>query len=216
MGIQTPNLLPGEEGYVSKKERTIRKKVVEKKERMVQRKKDMTIGKIRTGSKGYRIGKPTMTPRKEKKYPLWRYSKKIGEILVENKDTPEEKASISFRRLGGIGNYKHLIQDADFQMDWAIREQELLMTQKKCYVCEKNISKSAKPNLYHYNMFKKRAELLEKASEVPEDVLSGKLTVEEGWEKFNDILEEGNRYYMSLKDTALVCAVCAKSKGLNE
>jgi len=64
-------------------------------------------------------------------------------------------------------------------------------------------------------MFKFRTDLLEKASEVPEEVISGKLTIEKGWEKFNDILEEGNRYYMSLKDTALVCSNCAKQKNLD-
>ena len=64
-------------------------------------------------------------------------------------------------------------------------------------------------------MFQKRTDLLEKASKIPEEVISGKLTIEEGWEKFNDILEEGNRYYMSLKDTALICLACAKNKGLN-
>jgi hypothetical protein len=216
MGIKTPNILPGEKGYISKKEKTAKKKITEKKERAAQRKKDISLGKIKAGFKGYRIGKPKTTPRKEKKYPIWRYSKKIGEITIKNKDTPQEEIELIFQRFGGIGNFKHLIQDADFQLHWAIREQELLITQKKCYVCGKNISKATKPNLYHYNIFKKRTELLEKASKVPEEVISGKLTIEEGWEKFNDILEEGNRYYMSLKDTALVCAICAKNKGLNE
>ncbi len=89
------------------------------------------------------------------------------------------------------------------------------MTQKTCYNCSKKISKVAKPNLYHYNMFKFRTDLLEKASRVPEDVISGKLTIEKGWEKFNNILEKGNRYYMSLKDTALLCSSCAKQKKLN-
>ena len=175
----------------------------------------MTIGKIKTGAKGYRIGRPSTTPRKERKYPVWRYARKIGEIVVKNKDTPEEEITLKFNRLGGVGNHKHLIQDIDFQKEWMIREQELLMTQDNCYVCDKKISKSAKPNLYHYNMFKKRTELLEKAALVPEEVVKGKLTIEKGWEKFNDILEEGNRYYMSLKDTALVCASCAKKKNLD-
>ncbi len=212
MAIITPDLLPGEEGYVPKKERTAKKKETEKKKKAVQRKKDKIIGKIRAGSKGYRIGKKTITPRKEKKYPIWRYSKKIGEIIV----TPEEEITLTFKRFGGIGNHKHLIQDADFQLAWAIREQELLMMQDKCYLCSKKISKAAKPNLYHYNMFKKRTDLLEEASEIPEEVISGKLTIEEGWEKFNNTIEKGNQYYMSLKDTALLCAACAKQKNLNE
>lgn len=215
MAIKTPQILPGEKGYVSKKEKTLRKKTTEKKIRRAVRKKEIIIGKIKTGSKGYRIGKQVTTPRKEKKYAVWRYSKKIGEILVKNKDTPDEEITLTFRRFGGIGNYKHLIQDADFQLQWAIREQELLMTQSNCKTCSKKISKTSKPNMYHYNMFKKRTDLLDKASKVPEEVASGKLTIEDGWEKFNDILEEGNRYYMSLKDTALICSTCAKNKGLD-
>lgn len=215
MAITTPNLLPGEKGYISKKDRTAAKKSKEKVTRATQRKKDMSIGKIKTGGNGYRIGRMTTTPRKERKYPVWRYSRKIGEIIVSDKDTPDEEVILTFNRLGGIGNYKHLIQDADFQLQWAIREQELLMTQEKCYLCSKKISRAAKPNLYHYNMFKRRIDLLEKAAKVPEKVISGKLTIEKGWEKFNDILEEGNRYYMSLKDTALVCASCAKKKNLD-
>jgi len=216
MAIKTPNILPGEKGYIPKKERTAARKATEKVARKSAYKKEMTLGKIKTGFKGYRIGKPSVTPKKEKKYPIWRYSKKIGEIFIKNRDTPEEEIILKFNRFGGVGNYKHLIQDIDFQKEWMIREQELLMTQEKCYVCGKKISKSAKPNLYHYNMFKKRTELLEKAANVPSEVVSGKLTVEKGWEKFNNILEEGNRYYMSLKDTALVCSSCAKKKNLNE
>lgn len=212
MVIKTPTILPGEKGYISKKEKTAKRKETEKKTKAVQRKKDKVIGKIKTGAKGYRIGKLSITPRKEKRYPIWKYSKKIGEIMI----TPEDEITLTFKRLGGIGNFKHLIQDVDFQFQWAIREQELLMTQKKCYNCNKNISKSAKPNLYHYNMFKFRTDLLEKAAKVPDQVISGKLTIEKGWEKFGDILEEGNRYYMSLKDTALLCAACAKQKNLNE
>lgn len=64
-------------------------------------------------------------------------------------------------------------------------------------------------------MFRKRTDILGNASKVPEEVILGKITVEEGWKKFNDILEEGNRYYMSLEDTALICPVCAKNKGLD-
>lgn len=212
MAIKTPKLLPGKKGYISKKEKTAKKKHKEKTTKKHQKQK--SIRKIKTGAKGYRIGKVTITPRKEKKYPIWRYSKKIGEIIVKNQDTPQEEINLKFKRLGGIGNYKHLIQDADFQFQWAVREQELLMTQDKCYLCHKKISKTAKPNLYHYKMFKKQTDLLEKASKVPQEVISGKLTIEKGWKKFNDILEEGNRYYMSLKDTALICPSCAKRKGL--
>ena len=214
MVIKTPDILPGEKGYISKKEKTFARKSKEKKEKNTQRKKETSIGKIRTGSKGYRIGKQTTTPRKEKKYLLWRYSKKIGEILVKNKGSQNEEVTLKFSRFGGIGNHRHLIQDRDFQLRWATREKELLVTQGKCYLCNKKISKSSQPNLYHLNMWKKRAELLEKAEEVPEEVLKGKLTIEDGWTKFNNILEEGNRYYMSLKDTALICLPCVKIKGL--
>jgi hypothetical protein len=215
MAITTPNILPGEKGYISKKEKTIQKKTIQKKERTIKQKKEREMGKIKTGLKGYRIGKVSITPQKKKKYPIWRYSRKIGEIIVENKATPDEKIILTLKRLGGIGNHKHLIQDVDFQLQWAIREQELLMTQEKCYICSKKISKSAKPNLYHYDMFKIRTDLLEKAAKVPEKIITGKLTIEKGWERFNNILEEGNRYYMSLKNTALLCAACAKQKNLN-
>jgi hypothetical protein len=214
MAIKTAKILPGEPGYISKKEKTLKKKAAEKKKKIAKRKADKSIGKIKTGSKGYRIGKVSITPTKARKYPIWRYSKKIGEILVQNKDTPEETVSLEFKRLGGIGNFKHLIQDADFQLQWAIREQELLITQETCHECGKKISKSAKPNLYHYDLFKVRTALLEKASKIPQQVIDGKLTIEEGWEKFNDTIEEGNRYFMSLKDTALICAACAKKKDL--
>ncbi|MBU2576838.1 MAG: hypothetical protein KKF50_03890 [Nanoarchaeota archaeon] len=215
MAIKTPDILPGEEGYLSRKEKTMKKKNTERKARKSKEKKEMNLGKIKTGFKWYRIGKPKTMPNKERKYPIWRYSKKIGEITIKNKGTPQEELILTFQRFGGIGNFKHLIQDADFQLQWAIREQELLMTQEKCKLCGKNISKTAKPNLYHFKMFQKRMGLLEKASKVPEEVISGKLTIEKGWEKFNNILEEGNRYYMSLKDTALICPACAKSKGLD-
>ena len=89
------------------------------------------------------------------------------------------------------------------------------MTQEKCYLCSKKISRAAKPNLFHYNMFKKRTDLLERAAKVPAEVVSGKLTIEEGWDKFNDTLEEGNRYYMALEETALLCSGCAKKKNLD-
>jgi len=211
MVIKTPKILPGELGYVSKKEKTAK---IKEKEKKLEVKKDLSIGKIKTGSKGYRIGKPKTNVSGEKKYPIWRYSKKIGEISTKNKDTPVEEIDLKFVRLGGIGNYKHLIQDADFQLKWATREQELLITQDKCYVCLRKLSKSAIPNLYHTKMWQKRAQLLEEAEEIPKEVISGKLTIEEGWDKFNDIIESGNRYYMNLEDTALICSNCAKNKGL--
>jgi len=87
MAIKTPDILPGEKGYVPKRERTAARKFSEKKTRAIVRKKEAKIGKIKPGKKGYRIGKPKTTPRKEVKYPVWRYSKRIGEILVKNKDT---------------------------------------------------------------------------------------------------------------------------------
>ncbi|MFA4960556.1 MAG: hypothetical protein WC548_02725 [Candidatus Pacearchaeota archaeon] len=211
MPIKTPDILPGEDGYISRKERTKEKKLSEKKEKKITEKKDIEIGKIKTGYKGYRIGRPTTTPRKEKKYIIWRFSKKIGEIIVSN----EGKIILKFFRFGGVGNYKSLIQDIDFQRRWAIREQELLLTQKECAICNSKISRSAKPNLYHTKMWLKRAQLLEEAEKVPQEVIEGKLTIEDGWKKFNEILEEGNRYYMSLQDTALICASCAKKKGLS-
>ena len=64
-------------------------------------------------------------------------------------------------------------------------------------------------------MFKKRTDLLEKAAKVPEQVIQGKMTIEKGWDKFNNILEEGNRYFMALEETALLCSACAKKKNLN-
>ena len=63
----------------------------------------------------------------------------IGEIVVENRDSPEEEISMTFKRLGGVGNHKHLIQDADFQLEWATREQELLITQDRCDICSKKM-----------------------------------------------------------------------------
>jgi hypothetical protein len=216
MAIKTPKFLPGEKGYIPKKERTAARKSSEKRKKSVSRKKEMSIGKIKTGSKGFRIGRPTTTTQGGKKYPIWKFRRRIGEIYVSDKDSDNEGITVKFLRLGGIGNYKHLIQDADFQMQWAIREQELLMTQDRCYLCKKKISKTAVPNLYHYNMFQKRVVLLEKAEKVPAQVASGKLNIKQGWEKFNQILEGGNRYFMSLKDTALICATCAKSKGLKD
>ena len=55
----------------------------------------------------------------------------------------------------------------------------------------------------------------EEAAKVPSRVVSGELTLEEGWSEFNNVLETGNKYYMSLEETALVCASCAKSRGLD-
>ncbi|MCR4284881.1 MAG: hypothetical protein NUV97_02455 [archaeon] len=214
MAIITPKFLPGEEGYIPKKERTAKKKSQERKKRNYERKKEQSIGKIRPGSKGFRMGKSKTTPQKEVKYPLWRYSKKIGEITIINKGLPTEEINLKFNRFGGIGNHKHLIQDADFQLAWAVREQELRILQNDCYLCKKKLSKSAQPNLYHTKMWNKRMELLEEASKVPQEVIEGKLTIEEGWNKFNEILESGNRYYMSLKDTALICPSCVKTKGM--
>ena len=71
MPIKTPKILPGEKGYISKKEKTATKKAKEKKTKAKQRKKEMTIGKIKTGTKGYRIGRQTITPKKERKYPSY-------------------------------------------------------------------------------------------------------------------------------------------------
>lgn len=215
MAIKTPDILPGEPGYISKKERTAKKKAKEKRAKKATRKKIQEIGNLKLGGKGYRFGRPIITPRKEKKYPIWRYSRKIGEVRVSNEESSDEKITLSFIRFGGIGNYKHLIQDADFQNDWEEREEQLVEEQNNCYLCDRRLSKTAKPNLYHYNLLKKSTRLLEKAEEVPNEVAKGKLTIKEGWEKFNDIIEEGNRDYMSLKDTALICASCAKRKNLN-
>jgi len=214
MAIKTPDILPGEKGYVPKKERTAARKASEK----VARKKagiaERTVGNIVLGGSGFRMGRPLLMPNKDIKYVVWRYGKRIAEIITSNKGTSLEKTTLKFIRLGGIGNYKHLIQDADFQLAWAVREQELLITQDSCYICKKKLSKNAKPNLYHYKMFQKRLDLLEQAETVAPNVVEGKLSVADGWEKFNDLLEEGNRYYMSLKDTALICPMCAKNKNL--
>ena len=211
MAIKTPDILPGEPGYVSRKDKTKEKKIEEKREKVKKEKTDVQIGNIRVGGKGYRLGRHRVTPKKERKYVIWRFSKRIGEITVSEKN----EVSLKFYRFGKVANYKTLIQDADFQKEWAIREQELMMTQKECYLCGAKISRSARPNLYHYNLWKKQADLLERAEEVPNEVLEGKITIEDGWNRFNEILEEGNRYYMSLKETSLICASCAKKKGLS-
>jgi hypothetical protein len=211
MTIKTPAILPGEPGYISRRERVATHKDKQKRKRQAFDTADKAIKNIRIGANAYRIGKISITAGKKKCLPIWRYSKKIGEILI----FPDNTITLIFRRFGGIGNHKHLIQDADFQLQWKAREQKLLIGQNKCYICNKTISKSAKPNLYHYNLFRVRIKLLEEAEQIPSDVVSGHLTIEEGWEKFNDTMEEVNRYYMSLKDTALICANCAKRKNLN-
>lgn len=210
-GIITPKILPGERGWDA-----LQKRKAAEKEGKVQTKKAVlhapkVVGKIKAGGGGLRIGKPARTFRGEIKYPVWRYRRRVGEIVANGDDI-----TLTFNRLGGIGNHKHLIQDADFQLEWMTREQELLMTQDNCYLCGKKLSKTAIPNLYHHKMFQKRTNLLEKAAKVPNEVVLGKLTLEKGWDKFNDIIEEGNRYYMGLKDTVLVCSTCAKSKNLRE
>jgi len=214
MAIKTPDILPGEPGWEELQEK--KKKAREKRTGIKKdgKKTPESVGKIILGSPAFRFGKPHQTFKGDKKLFLWRYKRKIAELSIANPGKENEKIELKFIRLGGIGNYKHLIQDADFQLEWMTREQELLITQNKCHLCEKKLSKTAEPNLYHYNLFQKRTELLEKADKVPEEVLSGKLTVEKGWEKFNNIIEEGNRYYMTLEDTALICPTCAKSKGL--
>jgi hypothetical protein len=210
MVIKTPLILPGEPGWNELKEKKRKKKEETSKKRKVVDK----IGKVVLGDSGYRFGRAVGNFRGDKKYVIWRYKRRIGEVVVLNEGGADEKIELSFVRLGGVGNYKHLIQDADFQVRWIAREQELLMTQRECYLCKKALSKSATPNLYHYNLFKKRTKILEEAEKVSGDVLNGKLTVSAGWEKFNSIIEDGNRYYMSLDETALICAGCAKRKGI--
>jgi hypothetical protein len=214
MAIKTPDILPGEPGWKELQEKKQQQKEQKKASLKSGRKAPTTVGKIELGSKAFRYGRAHQNVKGEKKLFIWRFKRKIAEVYIYDGGSDNESVTLKFLRLGGIGNHKHLIQDADFQLKWMTREQELLMTQKECYLCKKKISKSAQPNLYHYNLFKKRTKLLEKAEKVPEEVVSGKLTVEEGWEKFNQTLEDGNRYYMSLEETALICATCAKSKGL--
>ena len=98
MAIVTPNILPGEKGYVSKKEKTAAKKVKEKIIKTTALKKEMSIGHIKTGYKAYRIGRPSTSPRGERKYPVWRYSRKIGEIVVRNKDSSDESITLTLDR----------------------------------------------------------------------------------------------------------------------
>jgi hypothetical protein len=216
-GITTPNILPGEKGWEEQQKKKARDKETKNiAKRISVPRAPKQVGKIKTGANGIRIGRPTSTYKGETKYPVWRYKRKIGEIVAKDEGLESEEITLTFNRLGGMGNYKHLIQDADFQLEWMTREQELLMTQESCHLCNKKISKTAIPNLYHLNMFQKRTELLEKAALVPAEVVSGKLTLEEGWDKFNDIIEEGNRYYMSLQDTVLLCQKCAKGKGIRD
>ena len=213
MAIKTPDILPGEPGWTKLKEGKIKEKERKKIKTGSKKARIDKIGTVVLGDKGFRFGKPISTFKGDKKYPIWRYKRKIGELRVKNAGG-DEKTELSFNRLGGIGNHKHLIQDADFQLRWMTREQELLLTQKECYLCKKKISRSSQPNLYHYNLFKKRTELLEEANKVPEEVVKGKLTLSEGWQKFNQIIENGNRYYMTLQETALICPECAKQKGM--
>jgi len=212
-GIITPNVLPGEPGWNELKKEKEKKK--SEKKRVAKRKAPVKIGNIVMGDKAFRLGRSTQNVKGDRKYVIWRYKRKIGEISVRGSGENSE-VKLKLIRLGGIGNYKHLIQDNDFQLKWMTREQELLMTQKECYVCHKKISKTAAPNLFHYNLFKKRTKILEEADLVPAEVVSGKLSVADGWKKFNDIIENGNRYYMSLQDTALICLSCAKKKGLKD
>ena len=211
-GIVTPDILPGEpswEKYIAKKKKAREKAKLKTKK--VVKKAPKKVGKIETGGNGLRIGREIKTYDGRKKYPVWRYRRQVGEILISD----DEKISLSFIRLGSVANYRRLIQDVDFQKQWESKEKELLDSQEKCHLCSKKISKTAKPNLFHYNLFRKRSKILEDADKVPAKVVSGKLTLEEGWKKFNEVLEDGNRYYMSLKETALVCSNCAKQRGLN-
>ncbi|MGK0208774.1 MAG: hypothetical protein ACI83O_000028 [Patescibacteria group bacterium] len=212
-GIITPSILPGEKGWEAQQKKKLAAKMINRVTK-VPIKAPTQVGAILLGDKAFRFGRGSVNFKGDKKYAVWRYKRKIGEINVMNPDTTNQVIDLKFERLGGIGNHKHLIQDADFQLEWMTREQELLMTQKECYLCNKKISKTAQPNLYHYNLFKRRTGILENADTVPSEVVEGKLSISQGWEKFNQIIEEGNRYYMSLIDTALICAVCAKKKGL--
>ncbi len=190
---------------------------------MVQKKKDDLVGKSKSkrktpdqvgnivlGDKKFRFGMPFENHKGEVKYYIWRFKLKIAEVVVKG-----EEVSLVFFNFKKIGDYKNLILDEDFQKKWAEREKELLESQIKCHLCDKKISKSARPNIYHFNMFKFKSQVLEKSVKVSDDVVSGKLSVSEGWDKFNDILEDGNRYYMSLKETALICPSCAKEKNIN-
>lgn len=215
MAIKTPDILPGEPGweeYITKKKKA--KEKARSKNKQPLKRAPKQVGNIQTGGGGLRIGRETSTYDGKKKYPVWRYRRQIGEIIIDNEEN-DSKISLSFIRMGGGGNFRHLIQDPDFQKKWNAREEELLSSQSECYLCKKKISKTAKPNLFHYNFFKKKTEILERAEKVPEKIVSGKLTLEEGWNEFNDILEEGNRYYMGLKETALLCPACAKRKGID-
>ena len=208
MVIKTPNILPGEPGW---EERKITKKSVQIKEKVSKKRTPEQVGNIVLGSKMLRFGLPLKNYKGETKYYIWKFKIKIGEVTVDKND----KISLEFFKFKRIGNYRDLINDVDFQKKWVERENELLESQKDCYICGKKISKGAKPNIYHYNMFKKKSELLENSENVAEEVVSGKLTAFDGWEKFNDILKEGNRNYMSLKDTALICANCEKNRDIH-
>lgn len=211
MSIKTPNILPGEPGweeYQKSKEKEKKKVIEEKKPR---KRTPIQVGNIILESNRFRFGLPFKNYKGETKYYIWKFKLKIGEVTIDKNGN----ISLEFFRMKRIGNYRDLIVDVDFAKRWTEREHELLDSQKNCYLCGKKISKAAKTNLYHYNMFKRKSQILEESQNVACDVVSGKLSIEDGWEKFNDILEEGNRYYMSLKDTALVCATCAKEKQVN-
>jgi len=211
-GIQTPDILPGEPGweeYIAKKKKA--KDKIKAAKKKTPKKAPKEIGNIKAGGNGLRIGREVKTYTGDKKYPVWRYRRQVGEIIVDK----EGEVSLSFIRLGSVANHRRLIQDIDFQKKWTAKEKELLSSQEKCHLCSKKISKTAKPNLFHYNLFRKRSQILEEAEGVASEVVSGKLTLEEGWKKFNDILENGNRYYMALEETALICSSCAKNRGLN-
>ncbi len=215
MAIKTPDILPGEPGWEKLQKKKQSKKKEQASSTKSKKKAPTKIGKIVLGEKAFRFGLPFTTHKKETKYFIWRYRRKIGEVIVTNIGENDESIELSLIRLKGVGNFKSLIDDVDFQKQWESREQELLKTQASCHICQRKISKVAKPNIYHYNLFKKRADILEKSKKVADEIKSGKLTVSEGWDKFNDILEEGNRYFMSLKETALICTSCAKSKQLD-
>jgi hypothetical protein len=215
-GITTPDILPGEPGwdkYIADKKKA--KEATRLKTKKVVKKAPRKVGNISTGNGGLRIGREVRTYTGVKKYPVWRYRRQVGEIVVDTDDDGKEEIELTFIRLGSIANHRRLIQDVDFQKKWDAKEKELLDSQGTCHLCNKKISKTAKPNLFHYNIFKKRALISEEAAKVPSRVVSGELTLEEGWSEFNNVLETGNKYYMSLEETALVCASCAKSRGLD-
>ncbi len=214
MAIKTPSILPGEQGWEEYKKNKKKENKEIKKESSGKKRIPEKIGNITLGDKSFRFGLPFNTYKEETKFFIWRYKRKIGEIIVK-KNGDEEEIILTFFRIKRMGNFKDLITDSDFQKEWSSKEIELLKTQKDCYLCGKRISKTAKPNIYHYNIFKKKAHILENSEKVAEQVVKGEITLSEGWEMYNDILEEVNRYYMSLREVALICANCAKTKQIN-